>query len=106
MSDIDGFFAADEAMHAQIFVLAGYPGAWQAVQRMKFQLDRLRRLSLPDPATVRELIADHRRIVEALETQQSDAGRAEIKVHARRVLDHAPALQARYPDYFTTETGW
>ena len=54
-------------MHQQIFLMSGHPGAWQAVQRMKVQLDRLRRLSLPEPATLNELLAEHRLIVDALE---------------------------------------
>jgi DNA-binding GntR family transcriptional regulator len=98
--DPDGFFAADEAMHEQIFVLSGHPGAWQAVQRMKVQLDRLRRLSLPDPATLQELIAEHRLIVGALEQGLVEEGRGHIRSHARRVLLHAPGLRQKYPEFF------
>lgn len=99
--DYDAFFAADEALHSEIFTLSGYPGAWQAVQRMKLQLDRLRRLSLPDAAAMRELIDEHRLIVDALENTDLAAGRALISRHARRALERGPALRAQYPDYFT-----
>lgn len=101
--DLDAFFAADEAMHERIFIVSGYPGAWQAVQRMKLQLDRLRRLSLPDPATLKGLMTEHTAIVDALESGDVTAGTATIRLHARRVLEQAPALRARYPDYFTDE---
>jgi GntR family transcriptional regulator, rspAB operon transcriptional repressor len=101
LNDLDGFFAADEALHAQIFALSGYPGAWQAVQRMKLQLDRLRRLSLPEASTVRVLIDEHTAIVDALEAGDVSVGRQHISRHARRVLDHGPTLRAKYPDYFT-----
>ncbi|MER6945987.1 GntR family transcriptional regulator [Nonomuraea sp. NPDC000554] len=99
--DFDAFFAADEALHSEIFSLSGYPRAWQAVQRMKLQLDRLRRLALPDSAAVRELIDEHRLIVDALEAADVPAGRALISRHARRALELGPALRAKYPDYFT-----
>lgn len=99
--DLDGFFKADEELHADIFALAGYPGAWQTVQRMKVQLDRLRRLSLPEPSTIRTLIDEHRLIVDALDTRDTRGGRAVISKHARRVLKHGPGLRAKYPDYFT-----
>ncbi|MFL4909015.1 GntR family transcriptional regulator [Streptomyces sp. MMS24-I2-30] len=99
--DYDGFFAADEALHSEIFTLSGYPGAWQAVQRMKLQLDRLRRLALPDAAAMRELIDEHRLIVDALETADVSAGRALISRHARRALERGPGLRAEYPGYFT-----
>ncbi|GAA4237324.1 DNA-binding GntR family transcriptional regulator [Streptosporangium album] len=97
----DAFFAADEALHSEIFTLSGYPGAWQAVQRMKLQLDRLRRLTLPDSAAVRKLIDEHRLIVDALETSDLSAGRSLISRHARRALELGPTLRAKYPDYFT-----
>jgi len=99
--DLDAFFAADEALHAQIFTLAGHPGAWQAVQRMKLQLDRLRRLSLPEASTMRPLIEEHRAIVDALEAGDVPAGREHISRHARRALEQGPALRAAHPGYFT-----
>lgn len=101
LNDFDAFFAADDALHAQIFMLAGYPGAWQAVQRIKLQLDRLRRLSLPEATTVRTLIDEHRAIVDALEAGDVPVGREHISRHARRVLEQGPALRAKHPSYFT-----
>jgi DNA-binding GntR family transcriptional regulator len=98
--DIDGFFAADEALHRQIFELSGYPGAWQTMQPMKMHLDRIRKLSLPDPKTVRALIAEHTAIVEAIDAADTARARALISKHAGRVLETAPALQAAYPGYF------
>jgi DNA-binding GntR family transcriptional regulator len=99
--DLDGFFTADEDLHAEIFATSGYPGAWDAMQPVKLQLDRLRRLSLPEQVAVRELIDEHTAIVDALEAGDRRRGRALIRKHARRVLDYAPAMQARHPDYVT-----
>ncbi|MEV4014211.1 GntR family transcriptional regulator [Nonomuraea angiospora] len=99
--DYDAFFAADEALHCEIFSLSGYPRAWQAVQRMKLQLDRLRRLAQPDLASVRELIDEHTKIVDALEAADLPTGRALISRHARRALELGPSLRAEHPDYFT-----
>ena len=97
--DFGAFFAADEAFHAQIFALSGHLGAWEAVQRSKVQLDRLRRLA-PESLTVRNLIRDHSGIAQALERGRIEEGRKLVTTHARRVLDYAPVLQARYPGYF------
>jgi DNA-binding GntR family transcriptional regulator len=101
--DLDAFAAADEAMHQEIFRLSGYPGAWQAVQRKKLQLDRLRRMSLPDPQTVLELLEEHRAIVDAIEAGNANAATAQVRAHARRALLQAPALIEKFPDYFTAE---
>jgi len=99
--DYNAFFAADEALHAGIFALSGYPGAWQVVQRTKLQLDRLRRLTLPDKAGVRVLIDEHRSIVDVLEKADVTAGRTLISRHARRAMELAPSLRDKYPEYFT-----
>lgn len=99
--DYEAFFQADEALHSEIFAISGHPGAWQAVQRMKLQLDRLRRLAQPDTATMRGLIDEHRLIVDALENRDIAGGRSLISRHARRALERVPVLRAQYPDYFT-----
>lgn len=99
--EVDAFFAADEALHEAIFGISGYPGAWQAIQPMKLQLDRLRRLSLPDPATVRALIDEHTAIVDALEAGDAVTGHRHISRHVRRVREYGPALRAQHPGYFT-----
>ncbi|BBH17550.1 GntR family transcriptional regulator [Nocardioides baekrokdamisoli] len=98
--DYAAFFAADEAFHAAIFELSGYPGAWRALQPVKLQLDRLRRLSLPEPSTVAELIDEHRAILAALETADIRRGKAAVSKHARRVLRYGPELRREHPDLF------
>jgi DNA-binding GntR family transcriptional regulator len=98
--DFDAFFDADEAFHEAIFELSGYPGAWRAIQPVKLQLDRLRRLSLPAPSTVAELIAEHREVVTALEAGDVRRGKKAVSTHARRVLRYGPTLQQEHPEMF------
>ncbi|WP_214323044.1 GntR family transcriptional regulator [Nonomuraea sediminis] len=100
--DLAAFFAADEALHEQIFALSGHQAAWHMMQPVKIHLDRLRRLSLPEPETVRGLIAEHTAIVDALEAGDSEGGRAHIRAHARRALENGPVLRAKHPGYFGT----
>lgn len=99
--DVDAFFAADEAFHGLIFSTSGYPGAWQAIQSMKLQLDRLRRLSLPDASAIAELTAEHAAIAGALAAGDVRGGRALVSKHARRVLDYGPQLLRTHPELFT-----
>jgi DNA-binding GntR family transcriptional regulator len=98
--DFDAFFDADEAFHEAIFELSGYPGAWRAIQPVKLQLDRLRRLSLPAPSTVTELIGEHQTVVAALESGDLRLGKRAVTKHARRVLRYGPDLQLEHPDLF------
>lgn len=98
--DLDRFFAADEAMHEQIFAMCGYRRVWEAVGRMKIQLDRIRRLSLPEPAALEELMAEHQQILDALDKRDVAAGRRHIRAHARRAIEIAPMLREKHQDYF------
>ena len=99
--DFDAFFHADDALHAEIFRMAGYPGVWDDVVRRKVHLDRLRRLSAPDADTIDELIGEHGAIVDAAEAGEVVAGADHIRIHASRILDLQPRLQAAHPGYFT-----
>jgi DNA-binding GntR family transcriptional regulator len=99
--DFEQFLAADEEFHKEIFRLSGHLGAWPVVQQMKLQLNRVRRLSLPEKATTRALIDEHRLIARALEERDVASGRAHVTAHARRVMQQAPRLQDLHPNYFT-----
>lgn len=100
--DVEQFLAADEEFHKEIFRLSGHVGAWPIVQQAKLQLNRVRRLSLPEPATTRALIDEHRLIARSLEDRNAAEGRAHVSAHARRVLAYAPDLQRLHPEYFIT----
>jgi GntR family transcriptional regulator, rspAB operon transcriptional repressor len=98
--DLSAFFAADEALHQQIFVLSGHSGAWTMMQPMKLQLDRLRRLSLPESDIVRDLIDEHTAIVDALEAADIEGGQTLLRRHISRVRRYGRTLREQYPDYF------
>ncbi len=98
--DFEGFFAADDAMHAEVFRLAGFPRLWDLVWRVKADLDRLRRLSAPDAATIEELIDEHAAIVDHVEAGDGPRATTVLRRHAARILDLQPDLVAAHPDYF------
>jgi len=100
VGDFDGFFAADDAMHAEVFRLAGFPRLWDLVWRVKADLDRLRRLSAPDAATIAELIDEHTAIVDHVEAGDGPRATTVLRRHAARILDLQPDLVAAHPDYF------
>lgn len=97
----DEFFSADESLHEAIFRMAGFPGVWGIVQRSKIQMDRLRRLYLPEAISTASLIEEHTALVDALERGDVEVGRAVIATHATHVLKRAPELMVAFPDYFS-----
>ncbi|GGF99991.1 GntR family transcriptional regulator [Rhodococcoides trifolii] len=98
--DDEMFFASDEQLHRTIFELAGFPGAWEVCQSSKVDLDRLRRLTLPERDTTRDLIAEHTAIVDALRDGRASDGRDTICVHLRRAAAELPRLRREHPHYF------
>lgn len=98
--DAEAFFASDEDIHQEIFRLAGYASVWNLVRRSKIQLDRLRRLIIPESLNSRDLIDEHTRIVDFLEAGEVEAGAELIEVHALHVLKQAPQVRAAHPSFF------
>ncbi|WP_348771373.1 GntR family transcriptional regulator [Azospirillum sp. SYSU D00513] len=89
--DADGFHQADEALHALIAEIAGYPGFWPIVQQVKVQIDRCRRLTLPVPGRMGTVIAEHEGILAAIADHDPDRA-------ARLLGDHIDGLQLTIAD--------
>jgi DNA-binding GntR family transcriptional regulator len=98
--DMDAFFEADEALHQEIFRLGGHPTVWSVLVRAKVQLDRLRRLSLPEAVDTQSLVDEHARIVDLLEAGETEVGSQVVNRHAHRAIDLIPVLRERHPAYF------
>lgn len=100
--DADAFFESDEDLHQEVFRLAGFPTVWTLVRGSKSQLDRLRRLHMPEVLTSRQVIEEHIRIVDLLEAGDPTAGAALIEHHAFQILGMVSLVQAEHPEYFTS----
>lgn len=100
--DTERFFLADEAFHHQIFDLAGYSGAWSVTGRSRFQLDRIRRLSLEVPSAHSwyDLHDEHRRIVDHVEARDTERAIEVLSAHIRSYIVVGPALREAFPAYF------
>src|SRR3984957_11753208 len=77
--DRDAFHQADEAFHATIADVAGYPGIWRLIQQVKVHVDRYRRLTLPQAGRIARTIAEHEAILGAIEAHDPDGARAAME---------------------------
>ncbi|WP_323005655.1 GntR family transcriptional regulator [Pseudorhodobacter sp.] len=98
--DSAGFMALDEAFHRAIAQIAGKAGAWDHLQRLKSQMDRVRFLQLQD-FPISALIAQHKAMVDAMAAQDPDAAETHLRAHLRLIEADLPGIQAAHPDYFT-----
>ena len=98
--DHDAFDRADEAFHATIAEVAGYPGIWTLIQQVKIHVDRYRRLTLPQPGRITRAIAEHETILAAIAAHDPAQAVAAIGDHLERLLADISATQELNPDLF------
>lgn len=100
--DLEGFYAADEDLHATFSTICGFRNTWRTARAVKTHLDRVRRLSLPLPQQIDALIVQHAAIVTAVAEHRPAAAQDHMRTHVREVLRLAPEVMKRHPGYFAT----
>jgi DNA-binding GntR family transcriptional regulator len=98
-ADFDAFYVLDEQLHQAICDLSGH-GVWAITQRAKGHLNRIRRLSLPMPSYLAEMIAEHREIVARLDDRDPDGAETALRHHLQMVLRELPRIRSQHPDFF------
>lgn len=87
--DHAAFHAADEAFHAKIAEIAGYPGIWRLVLQVKTQVDRFRRTTLSQPHRMSAVIEEHQKVLDGLNAGHADAAADAMSAHLDAVLPRA-----------------
>lgn len=102
-ADFDAWFLLDDEFHHALCDLSGRPIAWQIGRRANGHLDRVRRLSLPVPSYLAEMVDEHRRVVDAVDLGDPDLAEAALRHHLRMVLSGVPRLRAEHPEMFADD---
>ncbi|MFH0299454.1 GntR family transcriptional regulator [Bradyrhizobium sp. 31Argb] len=103
-SDREAFHQADELFHATIAEIARYPGIWKLILQVKVHVDRYRRLTLPQPGRMRQVIAEHERVMTAIEDHDPPAAGMAMARHLERLLVDISATQNINPEFFDAQT--
>jgi DNA-binding GntR family transcriptional regulator len=98
--DSEAFHQADEKFHAAIAEVAGHPGIWTLIQQVKIQVDRYRRLTLPQAGRIGGAIAEHAAILAAIEAGAPARARRAMEAHLDRLLRDISAIQNTRPEFF------
>jgi DNA-binding GntR family transcriptional regulator len=99
-SDREAFHQSDEAFHATIAEIAGYPGIWTLIQQVKIHVDRYRRLTLPQTGRMTQVIAEHAKVLDAIEAHDGTGARTAMGRHLERLLADISATQNINPEFF------
>lgn len=98
------FLALDEEFHRLLAEAAGRPTAWEMIQDVKPQMDRVRFLDLAQATPRHVVLAQHVVIVEAIRAGDSAAAETAMRQHLSEILRSLPQLMAQYPELFETES--
>jgi DNA-binding GntR family transcriptional regulator len=101
--DTDGFFEADERMHALIVEIAGHPQAWRQVENAKAQMDRVRHLTVRLPRKQSSVLAEHGAIVDRLIGRDRAGAIEAMRVHLRGLFRSVEILKSENASYFADD---
>jgi DNA-binding GntR family transcriptional regulator len=99
--DIPEFTALDRLFHLSLFQAAGVPSLWHLISGRSGHIDRLRRLNLPDPGKVTDILNSHERILTAIAEGNLQDVEEQVRVHLSGTLASVPAIMELHPEYFT-----
>jgi DNA-binding GntR family transcriptional regulator len=98
--DFPAFDRHDGEFHRRIYEAAGVADLYQLVRLRSGHIDRIRRLHLPVPGKMQEVVRAHGAIVKAVAAGDAAEAQARMRDHLSRSLAYIPALRERHPDHF------
>lgn len=100
IADYAAFSEEDLAFHHMMYQACGVEDLWHLMRRLSGHIDRLRRLHLPQEGKIREILASHGAIVDAIEAGSIAAAEAALRDHLSRSVQFVDTLRETHPQYF------
>ena len=100
--DFPVFDQLDGEFHRRIYEAAGVADLHQLVRLRSGHIDRIRRLHLPVPGKMQEVVRAHSAILKAVIAGDAVEAQARMRDHLSRSLAYIPALRERHPGHFKT----
>ena len=99
-NDLNRFRDLDRRFHLALADAVGQRNLWHMIIARAGHIDRLRNLHLPDAGKANKILADHRRIVAAIEASDEDAAAAAVRAHLSDTLRAVASIIEKHPHYF------
>lgn len=93
------FLEYDERFHRTLAEAAGKARAWDVVEGLKSQMDRVRYLTAVQ-FPIRQLVEQHAAIAQAIAEADATAAEAAMRGHLREILNDLPAIVGDKPEFF------
>ncbi len=95
----DRFIKLDEQFHMTLARSAGVAKAWNYLEVIKSQMDRVRFITF-ETFPISKLINQHEKIVDFIEQKAVSLAEHAMRSHLREILNNLPRVQELHPDYF------
>ncbi|WP_246504923.1 GntR family transcriptional regulator [Microvirga antarctica] len=94
------FLALDEEFHRLLAECAGRPAAWDMIEDVKPQMDRVRFLDMAQGSQRSRVIAQHVTIVDAIKARDAVEAVNAMQRHLSEILLSLPEMAEKYPELF------
>jgi DNA-binding GntR family transcriptional regulator len=101
----DLFFDLDAEFHGALAAAAGHPLAWALCEGASAQLRRVLRLKLGQVDYLASVVQQHGRIADAVRRRDAALAVRRMTEHLGELQGDLTEVQARHPEYFSTEPG-
>lgn len=98
--DEEAFHLADEDFHAGIAAAGRFPGIWDMIQQMRVQVERYRRLTLPQPGRMQMIVREHTTVLNTIAKGDADGAVAHMTEHLNKLTLDIAVFRDLWPDYF------
>ena len=96
----EAFHHADDAFHAAIAAAARLPGIWDMIQQIRMQVERYRRLTLPQPGRMMLVVGEHGDVLDAMARRNGDEAVECMTLHLNKLKLDTAVFRDLWPDYF------
>ena len=101
--DEAAFHRADDAFHAGLAAAGRLPGIWDMIQQIRVQVERYRRLTLPQPGRMRMVVKEHTAVLDAIARRQPDKAVEKMTLHLNKLRLDIAVFRDLWPDYFVVD---
>jgi DNA-binding GntR family transcriptional regulator len=99
-NDYIDFVDLDDNFHRTFFDTAGQALSWNVLQNMSGHYHRVRLLTIRLKGIAKDIVDQHKKLLEALKTRETAAAKEVLKLHLHKIANEEIILRAEFPQYF------
>jgi DNA-binding GntR family transcriptional regulator len=96
----EAFHRADEDFHAAVAAAGRHPGLWEIIQQIRIQVERYRRLTLPQQGRMDLIVKEHTAVLDAIARRDADQAVERMNDHLNKLRLDIAVFRDLWPNYF------